>query len=203
MCLLIVDGLAEQILVELSSRINHSNDTNSEKDFKVESILSLMASTDENISNIDQLSPIKNMLEKFTVGTDKRKEMITGLPDPAFIGPIKDVINISVEKKAILAMGQLGIPEEKRRCNIEKTEVDMSLFKPDYMGIYFKLNAIGIKIGQSEILGQKILELRAILGIEKLTERERASMRQEKEMKSLWKKIIHRANTRECKNTHQ
>ena len=90
------------------------------------------------------------------------------------------------------------MPEEKRKCNIEKIEVDMRLFEPDYMGIYFKLNAIGLKIGQSEILGQQILELRAILGIEKLTEKERASMQQEKEMKSLWKEIIHRANTREC-----
>ena len=98
-CLLIVDRLAEQILVELSSRINHLNDTNSDKDFKAESILSLMASTGENISNIDKLLPIKNMLEKFTVGTYKRKKMITRLPDPAFIGPIKDVIKISVEKR--------------------------------------------------------------------------------------------------------
>ena len=119
-CLLIVDRLAEQILVELSSRINHLNDTNSDKDFKAESILSLMASTGENISNIDKLLPIKNMLEKFTVGTYKRKKMITRLPDPAFIGPIKDVIQILVEKKQFLRWDNLVCQKRKENAILKK-----------------------------------------------------------------------------------
>ena len=101
MCLLVVDGLAEQILVELSSRLNILNESYSDSDFDVESIISLMSATGENTSILDKKLPIKDLLEKFTVGTDKRKSISTGLPHPAFVGPIKDILKVSVEKRHV------------------------------------------------------------------------------------------------------
>ena len=72
LCMLLVDGLAEHILLELSARINLHDDVNIK--IKTESVWTLMAASGEDIHYSDGYKSIHVLLERFSVGTDKRKK---------------------------------------------------------------------------------------------------------------------------------
>ena len=132
-------------------------------------------------------------MEKFTVGTDKRKSISTGLPHPAFVGSIRDILKVSVEKKACLAMGQLGVPEEKRKCFKEKAVFNSCLFKPDYFGIYLKIKSLGFNKTNGNI-GRQVLQLRAILEEDNYTIKEKNRIKIE--AKKFWARAIRLADKR-------
>ena len=105
--LLLVEGLAENILFELSARFKDHNEEAlgllPEGEMEIErikksiNILILVAGEthlfDHSAAGVNHYS-ISQMLAKFSVGTEKRKSAITGPPNPSLIGPIKDLPNI-------------------------------------------------------------------------------------------------------------
>ena len=63
------------------------------------SIILLMAASGEKNLPSDSQKSVQDQLLNFSVGTDKRKKVVSGYPDPAKLGPIRNITNISVEKR--------------------------------------------------------------------------------------------------------
>ena len=66
----------------------------------------------KNVDDQTQVDPTKDhreMLESFSVGTDKRKRQRESIPDPAFIGPVRKIQRMFAERKASILMGQVKV----------------------------------------------------------------------------------------------
>ena len=108
--LLLVDGLAENILLEVCARFNNLNEADMSNDMitKMKKSLGILmlASGDSNLQNPNTKS-ICNMLSDFQVGTERRKSAITGLPDPSMIGAIIDLPNERLVSSEQMAAGRM------------------------------------------------------------------------------------------------
>ena len=114
LAILLVDGLAENILLELRGRIKATDESegllggNDATEKMKRSIFLLIAATGDT-SSFDSSSSIFDLLSHFSVGTENRKKHNIGPPDPNLVGPIRN-LNVktltSVEKMAIGRMGR-------------------------------------------------------------------------------------------------
>ena len=88
MSLLLMDGLAENLLLELSALMAKSPEKCTL--IKTGSIINLMFAAGEEVLDGMEEMKIQDLLNTFAVGTEKRKRS-PGAPDQELVGPIRDI----------------------------------------------------------------------------------------------------------------
>ena len=127
--ILLVDGLGENFLLEICARFSNDNDL--EKEFNKNSLSILMKTADDQ-TQVDSTKDHREMLESFSVGTDKRKRQRESIPDPAFIGPVRKIQRMSAERKASILMGQVKV-NKKCRDNTKHDRENLKTFDVNYI----------------------------------------------------------------------
>ena len=101
--LLLMDGLGENMLLEICARF--SKEDSFETDFDQWSLFVLTKTALEN-NEFDKSMSNREMIEGFSVGTENRKHCSRSIPNPAFVGPVRNIQRMSVDQKATILMGQ-------------------------------------------------------------------------------------------------
>ena len=107
--LLLIGGLAEHILLELSAHFSSKNmaeifDEEEIRSMKHSIFVLMLAAGQQGLKSEDIFQPsreIRDILSTFSVGTENRKKMVVGPPDASKIGPLCDLGDaslVSVEK---------------------------------------------------------------------------------------------------------
>ena len=127
--LLLTEGLAENILLELCARYQAVNEQQMENGMreamkKYINVL-MLASGDEEL---DTNKSICDILSIFQVGTQKRKETIVGTPDPSLIGPIIDLPITSLISSEQAAMTRMK-RSRKISCELVKETSNKTKYK--------------------------------------------------------------------------
>ena len=154
--MLLMDGLAEHVLLELIAKVTIT--PGSLELLDKNSVLTLMWASGEMVTDLQTKQNTLELLENFSVGTERRKKSVKGIPDPAHIGPIRDMNMKSSNMKVIEKMRQ---KEEKKEqhdpFNVDSDKI--SLFEPDYIKILYCLSAKSIEPAK-DTLGKQLIELR-------------------------------------------
>ena len=109
-----VDCLAEHVLLELSALLkSNQNVLNQvEKGGKpvMKKLKVLMRAAQENsLSDAFRATSAREMLQMFSVGTENRKNVVTGTPNPDELGPIRTLSKKSISKRAGDRLGTLVV----------------------------------------------------------------------------------------------
>ena len=179
--LLLCEGLAEHFLLELSARLSVTSDIyniETQSQF-LDNIQLLIACADGLKYDYDSSKKIKDynvLLQRFSVGTEKRKSIPIGKIDKSFIVELRTLSKESAVKKAIAATNAVGVNDplkkEKIISQLSKkhlnTAIDPTLddkkFIPDYESCWLLAEAAGIDIDKitecSNVPGYRLLRLR-------------------------------------------
>ena len=108
----LVDCLAEHVLLELSALLNSDQNVLNqvEKGGKpfMKTLKVLMRAAQENsLSDAFRATSAREMLQMFSVGTENRKNVVTGTPNPDELGPIRTLSKKSISKRAGDRLGVL------------------------------------------------------------------------------------------------
>ena len=104
-----IEGLAEHILLELSARMASIDESKTFAEHDISSmkedifVLMLAAGQQdlESAKVFEKGNKIRDILTAFSVGTENRKKMTVGPPDPSKVGPLRSLAGsglVSVEK---------------------------------------------------------------------------------------------------------
>ena len=119
--LLLTEGLAENILLELCARFQVSNEQQMDEQMKekMKKYMNILMLASGEEKGVDMNASICNILSGFQVGTEKRKNTIVGAPDPSLIGSIMNLPNlmlVSTEQSAMLRMKRIAAKSDTSKA---------------------------------------------------------------------------------------
>ena len=161
-------SLAQYILIELFTRWDNNLERLmqlSGKQYAMNKITALMSAESESKTKISELFSkytIGNMLEYFTVGTERQKMMAPKRPDPNMLTPIR-----KLERQSLLLQEKskgMGDIKGKHNKGISgQSDIVIKTFIPDWFGIWISLvNLPEFDVNNYDIIGLTLSKIRVL-----------------------------------------
>ena len=118
--LLLCEGLAEHLLLELSARltiesVTYDTDTKIELMDNIRVLIICADGVNHNIGASNNVNNYIELLERFTVGTEKRTYIPKGKIDKLLICEIRNLPKESATKTAIIATNAVGVNNSAKK----------------------------------------------------------------------------------------
>eukprot|EP00956_Cyclotella_meneghiniana_P040674 scaffold202164_cov66-Cyclotella_meneghiniana.AAC.2 len=195
--LLLFEDLAEHLLLEFAACLSadlwevdkwSDNVMNDLRD----SLVTLMSAAGEPVDKINDDCSLKDLLENFVVGTERRKawkQRIKDPPKPSDLGPISEKLFKSTSKQAKTATMRCAKIEDQMPPTVTMaTESNELTFTPNYVQVWSLIEAADCEsVLESGYIGIELLSMRSdrqASGIDRL-ERTRMS----KQARTDWSKL--------------
>ena len=194
--ILLMDGLAENILLELLPCLKDGRfgifKREDERRLRHGIFLMMTACRWSNASDVlDENIKICDALSKCAVGTECHKNFIRA-PDPNLLGSITSLNEHMLKSVEQMALERTGKRERKNKPKQEK----INKFEPDYLKLSILLEIIGIKFDNDEEMpiGTKLINYRAEEVKKKTTIKEMVTLYED--LKKGWKSLLDSGNDR-------